>query len=99
MIVYTDHKDPLPTVCAFVKDFFVTSVDEAKQQGMSGLKLQIGYMWSNPDHIGADSEFVSLKECYHLPETVYVKLLGNEVRLSETPHDWFSAISEVNYNL
>ena len=99
MIVYTDHKDPLPAVCALVKDFVVTSVDEAKLQGMSGLKLQLGYMWSNPDHIGADSEFVSLKGWNHLPETVYVKSLDKEVRLSETLHAWFPAKSEVSYNL
>ncbi|XP_062511677.1 uncharacterized protein LOC134187544 isoform X2 [Corticium candelabrum] len=94
MIVYTDHKDPLPAVCALVKDFIVTSVDEAKQQGMPGLKLQLGYMWSNADHIGADSEFVSLKGWNHLPETVYVKSVDKEVRLSETLHAWFPANSE-----
>ena len=99
MIVYTDHKDLLPAVCALVKDFVVTSVDEAKQQGMPGLKLQLGYMWSNPDHIGADSEFVSLKGWNHLPETVYVKSLDKEVRLSETLHAWFPANIEVSYNL
>ena len=99
MIVYTDHKNPLPAVCALVKDFVVTSVDEAKQQGMPGLKLQLGYMWSNPDHIGADSEFVSLKGWNHLPETVYVKSVDKEVRLSETLHAWFPANSEVSYNL
>ena len=99
MIVYTDHKNPLPAVCALVKDFVVTSVDEAKQQGMPGLKLQLGYMWSNPDHIGVDTEFVSLKGWNHLPETVYVKSVDNEVRLSETLHAWFPANSEVSYNL
>ena len=95
MIVCTDHKDPLPAVCALVKDFVVTSVDEAKQQGMPGLKLQLGYMWNNPDHIGTDSEFVSLKGWNDLPETVYVKSLDKEVRLSETLHAWFPANSEV----
>ena len=99
MIVYTDHKDPLPAVCALVKNFVVTSVDEAKQQGMPGLKLQLGYMWSNADHIGADSEFVSLKGWNHVPETVYVKSLDKEVRLSETLHAWFPANSEVSYIL
>ncbi|XP_062512109.1 uncharacterized protein LOC134187949 isoform X2 [Corticium candelabrum] len=31
---------------------------------MPGVKLQLGYMWSNPIHIGADSEFVSLNGNY-----------------------------------
>ena len=95
MIVYTDHKDPLPAVCALVKDFVITSVAEAKQQGMPGLQLQLGYMWSHLNHIGADLEFLSLEGYDHPLNHVYVESLDKDVAPPEELHSWFPTSSEV----
>lgn len=50
-----------------VREWIVDAVDKAKQQGMSGLKLQLGFEWdvSMFTFKSSDIEFISLDGYQH----------------------------------
>ena len=81
MTVLSETHTPLNAkVCVAVREWIVDVVDEAKQQGMAGLKLQLGFDVSAVSLKSSDIEFISLDGYQQSRFQLYSSVTNREVR-------------------
>ena len=90
MTVLSETHTPLNAkVCVAVREWIVDVVDKAKQQGMAGLKLQLGFDVSAVSLKSSDIEFISLDGYQQSRFQLYSSVTNREVRPPPKLSFWY----------
>lgn len=86
---------PSPRVCAKIREYIVTTVDDAKQDGMAGLKVQLGFLRAAYSSSGSTAhDFVSLSGYPADRTSLYIASSGEEVDPPPELRVWYANISQ-----
>ena len=82
---------PNSKVCGAVREWIVNIVDKAKQQGMAGLKLRLGFLQNALTSISSisNAEFISLDGYQRNRYSLYSRMTKTEVQPSTRLYLWY----------
>ena len=90
MTVLSETHAPLNAkVCVAVREWIVDVVDKAKQQGMPGLTLQLGFEWDVPTLKSSNNEFISLDGYQQSRFLLYSNVTKREVEPPSRLSLWY----------
>ena len=90
MTVLSETHAPLNAkVCVAVREWIVDVVDKAKQQGMPGLTLQLGFEWDVPTLKSSNNEFISLDGYQQSRFLLYSNVTKREVQPPSRLSLWY----------
>ncbi|XP_062504591.1 uncharacterized protein LOC134181346 isoform X1 [Corticium candelabrum] len=87
-VLFEAHATPNTKVCAAIRQWIVNIVDKAKQQGMGGLQLQLGFELSG----STSDEFISLDGYQDTRFELYSSEKSREIQCPCRLHLWYPQV-------
>ena len=87
-VLFEAHATPNSKVCAAIRQWIVNIADKAKQQGMGGLQLQLGFELSG----STSDEFISLDGYQDTRFELYRSMKSREIQCPSRLHLWYPQI-------